>query len=111
MNQSDQSELQYTRDSLARIANLFGIEDPMQLIALADNNEDTYTDLLIKHISTNTGEAIQALQTIIWVIEADQYWAEHLGKEQPRDVSLLYAINKAKAACSKFPKFINKEQE
>jgi hypothetical protein len=46
--QSD--ELSYLKESMSRIAKEFGITTPLILISMAENNEETYTDILIKYI-------------------------------------------------------------
>jgi len=38
------------KNTLVRIANVAGIYDPSQLIALAENGEETYADVLVRHI-------------------------------------------------------------
>jgi hypothetical protein len=43
--------LEFYKKSMKRIANAVGIETPLQLIALAENNEENYVDLLLKHIA------------------------------------------------------------
>jgi hypothetical protein len=43
-------EVKFYKASMERIANLFGIESPMQLIARAKNNEQTYVDILVEVI-------------------------------------------------------------
>ena len=40
----------FYRDALKQLAEAAGIVDPIQLIALAENNEENYVDLLAKHI-------------------------------------------------------------
>ncbi len=45
-----EKKIKFYKDSLIRIANIFDITDPLQLIAAAENNEETYVDVLIKII-------------------------------------------------------------
>lgn len=44
------SDEEFYRKSLVRVAKASGIEEPIQLIALAENNEQNYVDLLVLHI-------------------------------------------------------------
>lgn len=47
--ESNEREVFYQK-SLERIANAAGITDPIQLIARAENNTETYVDILVRVI-------------------------------------------------------------
>jgi len=44
------SEIKFYKKALERIANEFGVVDPIQLIMKAENDEENYVDILIKII-------------------------------------------------------------
>jgi len=52
----------FLQESMARVAQAEGISTPLLLMAMAENNEQTYTDLLVKHIVSQK-EAAQATIT------------------------------------------------
>ena len=43
-------ELKLLRDTMVKICKLHGIEDPIQLIGAAQNNEETYADIAVREI-------------------------------------------------------------
>lgn len=55
-NKRLREEKKYLLESMRRMANGMGIEDPIQLIAMAKDDEETYTDILVKHATKLYGE-------------------------------------------------------
>jgi hypothetical protein len=44
------AEVEFYRTGMVKVAKAIGVQDPIELIVLAENNEETYVDLLIKWI-------------------------------------------------------------
>ena len=53
----DNDEIDFYRKSLERIANEFDITDPIQLIVKAEDDKETYVDILIKIIREKLGKS------------------------------------------------------
>jgi hypothetical protein len=44
------AEVEFYRTGMTKVAEAVGVTTPLELIMLAENNEETYVDLLIKWI-------------------------------------------------------------
>jgi len=62
MKKVEKTELQTLREAMVKIAELHGIVDPIQLIASAQNNEETYADILIREIEKHHLSLTSALE-------------------------------------------------
>lgn len=70
-------EVKFLKESMARVAQEFGISTPFVLMAMAETNEQTYTDILIKHIqSTRQEERSRAEQAEKKLAEVEKELAQ-----------------------------------
>jgi hypothetical protein len=64
-------EIDFYKNALARIAGLFDIDSPLELIVRAENNEETYVDILCRVISEKLNNShnnyLEAIETLKYV--------------------------------------------
>lgn len=56
-------ELSLLKETMANIAQEFGISTPLLLMAMAENNEETYADILLRHIRKERESSVARLAT------------------------------------------------
>lgn len=69
----------FYKTSMERIANKFGIDHPLQLIVRAENNQETYVDILLKVVDEQKEQLTSEISKLKELLKRDGNWLDKWG--------------------------------